>query len=599
MEMNAKQMARYRAVSFRLAMLLRHKANKQQLAIDEAGWAKADAILSTRYMQDLDVTWSDLEQVRLHNGKVDKQRLEFKIVNGKKCIRAITGHSLDQIKVEKMHGRQATKQEVAGAQHGTLRIYAQSIRQHGLLKMGRNMIHLFLPVEQPQEIPKRSEVYFWVDTEAAIRDGHVFYKSSNNQILTKGPLGPEYLAGPKDSPYPKDARIPTDASLKHMEDTEDTSKKFRTNTRPGKKQDMNMLEGEKPISAEELKKWKYEERWQKRRREEEEMAKEKERICGTKEEREQWGDRKKRARKETQLTDVEEEISLHGYSEDSEEWSTAGKEYEEQQDQRREQRLKQKRSTKGGKTEQWDKVINTEQLLKQVLGVPSKKEAEEPVTKMENKENNNANRYKEITRTGGGANDEARERKLKQKKQHEQIVLRLKGIAIQSGGRTSIWGAKRHGAILEITGEELEDKEIERIINGCDRGILTKGGYIYTKRRWEEEMKRCSDQSIVGPTHEKKKASGSEIVLNQKAEGRFKGTVHKFCNEKKYGFITGENDNEKTGSDVFFHSAAFWEKMDRDDIREGAKVEFDLEKRSKGLPKAKQIIILRGGGATK
>ena len=39
--------------------------------------------------------------------------------------------------------------------------------------------------------------------------------------------------------------------------------------------------------------------------------------------------------------------------------------------------------------------------------------------------------------------------------------------------------------------------------------------------------------------------------------------------------------------------------MDREEIREGAKVEFDLEKRSKGLPKAKQLIILRGGSANK
>ena len=81
--MNAKQMSRYRAVSFRLAMLLRHKANKQQLSMDEAGWARADDILKTEFMQDLDVTWSDLEQVRQCDGKVDKQRLEFKVVNGK------------------------------------------------------------------------------------------------------------------------------------------------------------------------------------------------------------------------------------------------------------------------------------------------------------------------------------------------------------------------------------------------------------------------------------------------------------------------------------------------------------------------------------
>ena len=205
MEMNARAMTRYRAVSYRLVTLLRHKAAKQQLEVEETGWARAEEILKTQFMKDLDTTWSDLEEVRKLDGKVDKQRLEFKVVNGTKCIRALTGHSLEQVSQEKIHGRSASKEEVAGAQHGTLKIYAQSIRQHGLLKMGRNMIHLFLPVDDPKNVPKKSEVYFWVDTEAAIRDGHVFFRSSNNQVLTKGPLGPEYLAGPRDTPYPKGA----------------------------------------------------------------------------------------------------------------------------------------------------------------------------------------------------------------------------------------------------------------------------------------------------------------------------------------------------------------------------------------------------------
>ena len=70
-------------------------------------------------------------------------------------------------------------------------------------------------------------------------------------------------------------------------------------------------------------------------------------------------------------------------------------------------------------------------------------------------------------------------------------------------------------------------------------------------------MKRRGDRSIVDPTYGKEKSGNEEIPLNQKMEGRFKGVVRKYCAEKKYGFTTGENYNEKTGSEVFFSRCSY------------------------------------------
>ncbi len=55
------------------------------------------------------------------------------------------------------------------------------------------------------------------------------------------------------------------------------------------------------------------------------------------------------------------------------------------------------------------------------------------------------------------------------------------------------------------------------------------------------------------------------------------GTIKRLIRDRGFGFIRGED-----GQEVFFHRSAL-QGVDFDGLREGEKVEFDLERGNKGL----------------
>ena len=68
-------------------------------------------------------------------------------------------------------------------------------------------------------------------------------------------------------------------------------------------------------------------------------------------------------------------------------------------------------------------------------------------------------------------------------------------------------------------------------------------------------------------------------------EGKMKGTVKWFNNQKGYGFITDEN-----GRDVFVHFSGL-QMEGYKSIEEGASVEFEVTEGSKG-PQAINVVKL-------
>lgn len=159
--------------SKRMAFLLRHGAVREHVPIDENGWVLvADLLAWLNRGAHRDVTEVDVARVVASN---DKQR--FELADSK--IRAVQGHS-----IEVDPGLQpATPPAVL--YHGTATRFVPSIKSKGLLKMGRQHVHLSTTADQALAVGKRhgQPAVFQVDAAAMTRDGFIFHVSKNGVWL--------------------------------------------------------------------------------------------------------------------------------------------------------------------------------------------------------------------------------------------------------------------------------------------------------------------------------------------------------------------------------------------------------------------------------
>ena len=173
------------AVSKRISYLLRHGAVRERVPIDGHGWVLvADLLEWLNRGGNPRVAEADIARVVAGN---DKQR--FELAGGK--IRAVQGHS---IAVDP--GLQpATPPAVL--YHGTATRFVQSILADGLLKMGRQHVHLSSTADQALTVGKRhgQPAVFRVDAAAMARDGFTFYLSRNGVWLVDR-VPTAYLSGP-------------------------------------------------------------------------------------------------------------------------------------------------------------------------------------------------------------------------------------------------------------------------------------------------------------------------------------------------------------------------------------------------------------------
>ena len=164
-----------------LAKTLRHRPERLGLSLDPEGWLEIDALL--RATKAMGLTREDIEEVVARN---DKQR--FAISADGKRIRARQGHS---VHVEL--GLQAV--EPPGVlYHGTTQPLLEAIREMGLIKMGRQHVHLSGDVETAQRVGSRRghPVVLDVDAGRMHADGHAFFLSENGVWLTDR-VPPDYL----------------------------------------------------------------------------------------------------------------------------------------------------------------------------------------------------------------------------------------------------------------------------------------------------------------------------------------------------------------------------------------------------------------------
>ncbi|KAI9279104.1 phosphotransferase KptA/Tpt1, partial [Sporodiniella umbellata] len=166
-------------LSKRLSYILRHGAKKENLNMSSDGFVLLDDVL--KLSQFKGVTYPEIEYVVKNN---DKRRYELVERENFFYIRATQGHSLKTVKADELLVRlESVSTPIV---HGTTMKAWSLIRTKGLSKMGRNHIHFACDRTAESGIRKTSKVFIYIDFEKATKDGVVFYKSSNNVILSDG-----------------------------------------------------------------------------------------------------------------------------------------------------------------------------------------------------------------------------------------------------------------------------------------------------------------------------------------------------------------------------------------------------------------------------
>jgi len=151
--------------------LLRHFPEREHLDMDKFGWVEVKQLITA-----LDISMQDLQDIVDEN---NKKRFSFN--SDKIKIRANQGHSLSWVEVELT--------ETKPPQilfHGTATRFLSSIYDKGLLRSGRNHVHLSVDIETAENVGARHGTVYvlHIDTEQMFEDGYKFYISDNGVWLT-------------------------------------------------------------------------------------------------------------------------------------------------------------------------------------------------------------------------------------------------------------------------------------------------------------------------------------------------------------------------------------------------------------------------------
>ena len=169
-----------------LSWLLRHGAKKEGLSVNPDGSVPVDEVLAHRRVAS---QIRNLDQLRQVVASDNKGRFELLDKNGKLCIRAVQGHSIEIDADQAMVPISAQEAETLVAVHGTYRKFLDSILTDGLCRMTRMHIHFAQGLPESGVISgmrSSAQVAIYADLPKAIADGIPFFKSANGVILTPG-----------------------------------------------------------------------------------------------------------------------------------------------------------------------------------------------------------------------------------------------------------------------------------------------------------------------------------------------------------------------------------------------------------------------------
>ena len=172
--MNKKQTVK---ISKFMSLVLRHKPETINLTLDKNGWASVDDLI--RKMNGLrvfDINRATLNEVVATN---DKKRFAFNDDGTK--IRASQGHSIKDVDLDL---KPVMPPEML--YHGTAAHNSEVVHKEGIIKMGRNHVHLSSAVDTAIKVGSRhgQPLVLIVDAKKMYDNGHVFYLSENKVWLT-------------------------------------------------------------------------------------------------------------------------------------------------------------------------------------------------------------------------------------------------------------------------------------------------------------------------------------------------------------------------------------------------------------------------------
>ena len=166
-----------------ISLVLRHKPGAADLELDEHGWADVEELVNG-INKAQEFTKEMLEEIVSTD---DKQRYSFN--EDKTLIRANQGHSVPvDVELEEMVPPDVLY-------HGSVIIYAPSIKKEGLRPKSRLYVHLSTDQKTAKSVSlrrKHKPVIYAVDALRMHQNGYKFYKSVNGVWLTKH-VPTEYL----------------------------------------------------------------------------------------------------------------------------------------------------------------------------------------------------------------------------------------------------------------------------------------------------------------------------------------------------------------------------------------------------------------------
>lgn len=175
MDQQLKKISKY------LSFLLRHKPDSIGLKLDNQGWASIDELIELT--TDIKLSREIIEIVVETN---DKQR--FSISDTGTKIKANQGHSIT------IDLNLAPTEPPAYLHHGTASRFLESILEKGITKQQRHHVHLTESLAVAKAVGSRygKPVILCIDSQAMVKDGFDFFKTTNNVWLVDEVL-PAYL----------------------------------------------------------------------------------------------------------------------------------------------------------------------------------------------------------------------------------------------------------------------------------------------------------------------------------------------------------------------------------------------------------------------
>lgn len=171
----------HKRISKFLSLVLRHKPETIGIQLDEQGWVDVQVLLAALAGHNRSITLSELEEVVATN---EKQR--FALVDGR--IRANQGHSIVvSLDLEPLQPPETLF-------HGTATRFLDAIMEAGLLKMGRQHVHLSADTATAAKVGVRHGKLVILEVAAGelAANGATFYRSENGVWLVEH-VPPEFL----------------------------------------------------------------------------------------------------------------------------------------------------------------------------------------------------------------------------------------------------------------------------------------------------------------------------------------------------------------------------------------------------------------------